>query len=91
MDGLKAIKENIRIDLQIYHSNEHVITVNGMKEAILMLQDNKSDGDGVLWLNHISYAPASLSVHLSMLITGNIIHVYNPDDLLMGTIISLPI
>ncbi len=29
-------------------------------------------------------------VHLSMLLTGIIIHVYNPDDLLMGTIISLP-
>ncbi len=40
--------------------------------------------------NHITYAPASLSIHLSMLLTGIIIHGYNPHDLLMGTIISLP-
>ncbi len=90
MDELKAIKEKIRIDLQRYHSNEHVITVNEMKEAILMLQDDKSEGDGVLWSNHITYALASLSVHLSMFLTGIIIHGYNPYDLLMGTIISLP-
>ncbi len=48
MDELKAIKEKIRIDLQSYHSDEHVVTVNEMKEAILMLQDDKSDGDRVL-------------------------------------------
>ncbi len=35
MDELKAIKEKIRIDLQRYHSDEHDITVNEMKEAIL--------------------------------------------------------
>ncbi len=70
MDELKAIKEKIRIDLQRYHSDEHVIAINEMKEAILMLQDDMSDGDGVLWSNHITYAPASLSVHLSMLLTG---------------------
>ncbi len=40
------IKEKIRIDLQRYHSDdEHLITVNEMKEPILMLQDDKSDGD----------------------------------------------
>ncbi len=54
-----------------------------------MLQDDKSDGDGVLWSNHITYAPASLSVHLSMLLTGIIIHGYNPNDLLIRTIIPL--
>ncbi len=43
----------------------------------------------MLWSNHITCAPASLSVHLSMLLTGIMIHGYNPDDLLMGTIISL--
>ncbi len=46
-------------------------------------------GDEVLWSNYITYATASLSVHLSMLLTGIIIHEYNPDDLLMGTIIPL--
>ncbi len=86
MDELKAVKEKIRIDLQRYHSDEHVITVNEMEEAILMQQDDKSDGDGVLWSNHITYAPASLSAHLSMHLTGIIIHGHNPDDLLMGTI-----
>ncbi len=58
--------------------------------TVPQLKGDKSDGNGVLWSNHITYAPASLSVHLSMLLTGIIIHGYNPDDLLMGTIISFP-
>ncbi len=48
MDEVKAIKEKKRIDLQGYHSDEHVITVNEMNEAILMLQDDRSDGNRVL-------------------------------------------
>ncbi len=37
MDELKAIKEKIRIVFPRFHSDKHVIAVNEMKEAILML------------------------------------------------------
>ncbi len=69
---------------------EHIITVEEMKKAISKLRGGMSDGDEQLWSNDIIYAPGVLSVHLSMLMTGFIVHVYNLKDLLLGTLISLP-
>ncbi len=71
--------------LCIYNGSEHIITVGEMKKAISKLRGERSHGDGQLWSNHISYAPApdQLSVHLSVLMTGIIVHRYNPTDLLL--------
>ncbi len=49
-----------------------------------------SKHENVLLHNWCFHHHHHLSVHLSMLLTGIIIHGYIPDYLLMGTIISLP-
>ncbi len=61
-----------------------------MRKTISRLHDDKSDGDGELWSNHVIYAPESLSIHISMIFTGVITHGYNLIYLLTGTWVSLP-
>ncbi len=90
MDELKSIKQKISQAVCRYKGREHIITVEDMKKAISKLDGENSDGDRQLWSNHIIYAPDELSVHLSVLMTGTIVHGYNTIDLLLGTLISLP-
>ncbi len=78
MIELTSIKENIKHTLCRYNASEHILTVEEMETAISKLHGEKSDGDGQLWSHHITYAPDELSVHLSVLMTGIIVHGYNP-------------
>ncbi len=80
MDELKSIKQKINQAVCRYNGSGHIITVEDMKKAISKLDGEMSDGDRQLWSNHISYAPDELSVHLSVLMTGIIVHGYNPTD-----------
>ncbi len=50
----------------------------------------KCQNEMQLLSNHINYALEELSIHLSVLITGIIVHGYNLTDLLLETLISLP-
>ncbi len=61
-----------------------------MMKAIGMISDKKSDGEGKLWFNHVIHAPDSFTVHLSLMATAMMVHGYNPQNLLIGTLISLP-
>ncbi len=90
MYELNSIKQKINHALCRYNGSEYIITVEETKKAISKLSGEKSDGDRQLWSNHIIYAPDQLIVHLSVLMTGIIVHGYNPTDLLLGTLISLP-
>ncbi len=78
MDELNSIKQTIKHALCRYNGSEHIIIVAEMKKAISKLRREKSDGDGQLWSNYIIYAPGELNVHLSVLLTGIIVHEYNP-------------
>ena len=89
-EELFSIKERIQDELVQYTDSEHIITVHEVRKTISRLHEDKSDGDGELWSNHIIYAPESLSIHISMLLTGVITHGYNPIDLLTGTLVSIP-
>ncbi len=88
-EKLCSIKKKIKELLQ-YKDSEHFITVHEVRKAISKLREDKSDGDRELWSNHVIYAPESLSIHISMLLTGVITHGYNPMYLLTGTLVSLP-
>ncbi len=88
-EELFSIKKKIKEELLLYKDSEHIITVYEVRKAISKLCEDKSDGDGELWSNHVIYAPESLSIHISMLLTGVITHSYNPIYLLTGTLVSL--
>ena len=83
------INNFIEGSLQTYNGNEHIITVQEMKEAKDKLKYNKYDGSDGLWSNNILYAPESLNVHMSMLATSMLVHGHNAEQLVVGTIISL--
>ncbi len=61
-----------------------------IKDARQRLKKDKYDGVAGLWSNHVLYSPDVFNVHLSMLATAMTVHGYNVDDLLIGTMISLP-
>ncbi len=84
------IKNQIKENLMVYNDNTHTVTVHEMKNAIHKLRGEKADGNAGLWSNHVIYAPEQFVVHLSILASAMISHGYNPQDLLVGTIISLP-
>ncbi len=77
-------------DLRSYNSDDHIITVIEIKDARERLKKDKYDGGAGLWSNHVLYSPDVFNVHLSMLATAMTVHGYNAEDLLIGTMISLP-
>ncbi len=89
-DRMTEIHDKIRNDLLHYSGSECIVTVQEIKSAREKLKKDKYDGGAGLWSNHILYAPQSFNVHLSMLATAMTVHGYNAEDLLIGTIVSLP-
>ncbi len=66
-----------------------MVTISEVVGAVSKLQKNKSGGQAGLWSNHIIYAPHRYRVHISMLLTGLMVHEFNPRDLLIGTLLPL--
>ncbi len=87
---MHQINKRIEDDLHEYNGNEHLISVGEMKNTMEMISDRKSDGEGTLWSNHVIHAPDSFTVHLSIMATTTMVHGYNIQNLLEGTLISLP-
>ncbi len=75
---MKKKKKNIKEELLQYKDSEHIITVYEVRKATSKLGEDKSDGDGELWSNHVIYSPENLSIHISMLLRVVITHAYNP-------------
>ncbi len=86
---MHQINKRIEDDLHEYNGNEHFISVGEMKKAIGMISDKKSDGEGKL-SNLVIHAPDSFTVHLSLMATSMMVHGYNPQNIWVGTLISLP-
>ncbi len=61
-----------------------------IKDARERLKKDKYDGGAGLLSNHVLYSPDVFNVHLSMLATAKTVHGCNVEDLLIGTMISLP-
>ncbi len=89
-EELCSIKKKIKEELLQYKDCENIINMFEVRKAISILRDDKSDEDEELWSNHVIYAPESLSIHISMLLTGVITHGYNSIYLLTGTLVSIP-
>ncbi len=87
---ISRIIEKITEDLRSYNSDDHIITVQEIKDARERLKKDKYDGGAGLWSNHVLYSPDVFNVHLYMLATAMTVHGYNAEDLLIGTMISLP-
>ncbi len=87
---MTEINEILNDKIRAYEGRDHVITATEMKKAVSKLRSNKSDGSHGLWSNHLIYAPDDINVHLSILATAMVVHGFNPYDLLIGTLVSLP-
>ncbi len=76
--------------LQGYNGYGHVINVEQVFDSIHKLKKEKSDGSKGLSSNHLIYTPHIFKVNIALLLTSIHAHGYTPDDMLNGTIISLP-
>ncbi len=102
IQGIFRISRNITIVINLLFHNITLLTSlaitgsvdcstnHSLRKAISRLHEDKSDGDGELWSNHVIYPPKSLSIHISMFLTGVITHGYNPIYFLTETLVSLP-
>ncbi len=88
---IRGIHDKIKDDLSSYSGENQIITVKEIQKAKEKLKRDKSDGGLGLWSNHIVlYSPDVVNVHLSLLATMMMVHGFNAESLLVGTIVSLP-
>ncbi len=67
-------------DLRSYNSDDHIITVQAIKDAKEKLKNDKHDVGAGLWSNNVLYSPEVFIVHLSMIATAMTVHGYNEED-----------
>ena len=95
INDVEELKHNINrsINANDYNDALHsdaVIRASEIKEAILKLKLNKSDGIIGLQSDNFVNAGDDLHVHLAMLLTGCFMHGYVPDELCGSSIIPIP-
>ena len=66
------------------------ITCNDVMSAINKLKSNKNDGNKGLSSDHLKVGSNELSVHISLLLTGILVHGCVPDDMAVSTVIPIP-
>ena len=90
---MKNINDELEIMLQDYmpdNESRHIITVDDVVKARQKLKADNTDGSKGLWSNHIIYAPYVINVHLSVVLTSMASQGYVAEELILGTIVSLP-
>lgn len=67
-----------------------LIGLRDVLSAISKLKPHKNDGNGGVTSDHFIHAGPDLSVHISLLFTGMLVHGCVPQDFLSSTIIPIP-
>ena len=83
---------NHHISQNLFNSDgfDFVVTSKEVNNAIDSLKYQKADGDHGLMSDHIIYSHSKFREYIGKLITAIIIHGHMPQDLLIGTIVSIP-
>ncbi len=89
-EAMEQIAHHINNNIQHYNDKDHIVTAENIYDAILYLKSNKSDGDKELMSNHLLMSGEIFTEHLSRLFTVINTHGYQPKDILLGTITSIP-
>ena len=72
------------------NNSDRVIRLNEVVESIKNLKSNKGDGSDGFMSNHLILSCHRFIVNLSLLLTAVLTHGYQPKELLLGTIESIP-
>ncbi len=87
---MEEINDFIQTNCQHYEDKDWIVTTEDILEAIKCLKTGKSDGDEGLVSNHLLMNCEEVKVQLGKLITAINTHGYQPRDVLMGTIATIP-
>ena len=71
-------------------SEDYVISVEDVGDAIVKLKLHKSDGDFELSTDHFVHTSNDLAIHIALLLPAVVVHGFSPHRLVVNTIIPIP-
>jgi exonuclease III len=87
---LTEIRGNIMKDCGNFSEGDRVVCCQDIDKALSQLKADKSDGSTRLMSTHLLISSELYKKYLARLITAMITHGYQPQDLLLATITSIP-
>ena len=90
VDKMEQINDFIQTNCRHCEDADRVVTTEDVSEAIKYLKSGKSDGNKGLISNHLLMSCEEVKEQLGKLITAINTHGYQPRDVLMGTIATIP-
>ncbi len=89
-EKMEEINDFIQTICQHCEDKDQIVTTKDISEAIKYLKSGKSDGDKGLISNHLLISCEEVKVQLGKLITAINTHGYEPRDVMMGSIATIP-
>ena len=71
-------------------SEDYVISVEDVGDAIVKLKLHTSDGDFELSTDHFVHTSNDLAIHIALLLPAVVVHGFSPHRLVVNTIIPIP-
>ena len=84
------IDTNFQNVMKCGFSEDCVISVEDVRDAIVKLKLHKSDGDLDLSTDHFVHTSNDLAMHIALLLSAVVVHGFSPHRLLASTIIPIP-
>jgi hypothetical protein len=89
-ETMQAVSNHISSNIMDYKESDRSVSKDDVTKAIKLLNARKSDGDKGLMSDHVMLSCDLFKDLLAQLITSIITHGYQPRDILLGTIVSIP-
>ena len=90
IDRLQGIYAEIHEKCKFSTDEDRKVTFDDIKEALRYIKSRKADGDKGLISDHLLLASDIFLQQLALMLTSILTHGYQPKDILLGTITSIP-
>ena len=87
---MKSIESSVLSRILNSSCSDYIITVTDVMNAIAHLKSGKSDGSEGLFSDHFIHGTHRFYVILSILFTSMLSHGFNPNSMILGTMIPIP-
>ena len=90
IDRLQGIYAEIHEKCKFSTDEDRKVTYDDIKETLRYIKSRKADGDKGLISDHLLLASDIFLQQLALMLTSILTHGYQPKDILLGTITSIP-
>ena len=87
---MQAVSSHISSNIVDYEESDRNVSKDDVTKALKHLKARKSDGNQGFMSDHVILSCDLFKDYVSQLITSIITHGYQPRDILLGTIVSIP-